>query len=188
MTSMRKAIDQKSVQIKNLETRVSEVNEKFEAKTQENVRIKKDLAWAKSHCSELNLKVKSLQEQVSVPEMNRKTFSRSDKPPLQQQESSTQIQAIPKGTVNDAKIKQEQVASNCNNTEKVVVNEQTRRAGFSGLSTSSIVLSSHLPPPEMNCVQPNSTPRGLRLIPLSQLQAPARLTRLSKSLASNHFP
>ena len=92
MTSMRKAIDQKSVQIKNLETRVSEVNEKFEAKTQENVRIKKDLAWAKSHCSELNLKVKSLQEQASVPEMNRKTFSRSDKPPLQQQESSTQIQ------------------------------------------------------------------------------------------------
>jgi len=190
MISMRKAVDQKSVQLKNLESELSELNQKMEATKQENVKMKRDLAWAKSYCTEMNQKVIDLTTQTSAVPTS-KTYSRIDRRQNKSQERGSmpepsQFQASRPGALHlgasntysqpGSIVKQEEQPSN-SNTEKP---DET----CIGIQTSSTSLSNHLALVSANSSQQGAAVGGLRLVPLSQLQAPAKSTRLPTPLTS----
>lgn len=182
LISMRKAVDQKSVQIKNLETELSQQNTQLEATKQENVKMKKDLAWAKTYCTEMNQKVIDLTAKASAVQ-NRKTYSRIDCRQNQVPEP-TQFQGSRSGSLHlgisnicsqpGGIVKQEDQPSNCD----------TRKSAETGhnLQTSSTSLSNQL-------AQSGAASGGLiRLIPISQLQAPAKPSRLPNPMTSRTWP
>ena len=188
MVSMRNAIDQKGVQIKNLEEQLSQASKNIEAAKQENFGMKKDLVWAKSYCSTMRLELESVKKQKAClpPVPSGRIFAQSNRHQdcQQVQQQQPQIHVTHQGSLQKGApinnivsfgIRQEQIkqddskpSSNCN-TEKTETSFTFKK--------SSKSLASHFAQLSKACLEtmPSApAPRGLSLVRLSELQAPSR--------------